>query len=99
MVIKNGVKIKENSIIKSFSYLEDVVLEKIVLLTSQELDRRLTLEITLKLKLVEIKKSKLYKGVKVNHLSYIVINIGKNSNIVQEPLHVTTMEKINYLVK
>ncbi len=84
VVIKNGVKIKENSIIKSFSYLEGCSIGKNCSIgpfarVRPEANFGDNVKIG---NFVEIKKSKLYKGVKVNHLSYIGdSNIGKNSNI------------------
>ena len=84
VIIKSGVKIKENSLIKSFSYLEGCSIGRNCIIGPFARVRpEAMFEDNVKVgNFVEIKKSKLSKGVKVNHLSYIGdSNIGKNTNI------------------
>jgi bifunctional UDP-N-acetylglucosamine pyrophosphorylase/glucosamine-1-phosphate N-acetyltransferase len=84
VVIKNHVKIKQGSLIKSFSYLEDCIIGKDCNIGPFARIRPGTLlEDDVKIgNFVEIKKSNLKKGVKVNHLSYLGDSkIGVNTNI------------------
>lgn len=84
VVIKNHVKIKRGSLIKSFSYLEDCIIGKDCNIGPFARIRPGTLlEDDVKIgNFVEIKKSNLKKGVKVNHLSYVGDSkIGVNTNI------------------
>ena len=84
VIIRRGVLIKENTIVKSFSYLEDCRIGKNCSIgpfarirPSSDLQDQVKIG-----NFVEIKKSKLSSGVKVNHLSYIGdTEVGKNSNI------------------
>ena len=84
VIIRRGVKIKKDTIIKSFSYLEDCRIGKNCSIgpfarvrPSSDLQDQIKIG-----NFVEIKKSKLSSGVKVNHLSYIGdTEVGKNSNI------------------
>ena len=84
VVIKKNVSIKSNSIIKSFSYIENSTIGNNCSIGPYA---RIRPEVIIadEVKIgnfVEIKKSKLSKGVKVNHLSYIGDSfIGTNSNI------------------
>ena len=84
VVIKKNVSIKSNSIIKSFSYIENSTIGNNCSIGPYA---RIRPEVIIadEVKIgnfVEIKKSKLSKGVKVNHLSYIGdSSIGTNSNI------------------
>ena len=84
VVIKNHVKIKQGSLIKSFSYLEDCTIGKDCKIGPFARIRPGTLlEDNVKIgNFVEIKKSSLKRGVKVNHLSYLGDSkIGHNTNI------------------
>tara|TARA_Y100000996_G_scaffold415373_1_gene409667 strand:- start:1683 stop:2975 length:1293 start_codon:yes stop_codon:yes gene_type:complete len=84
VIIKRGVRIKENSLIKSFSYLEGCSIGRNCTIGPFARVRpEANLEDNVKIgNFVEIKKSKLSRGVKVNHLSYIGDTyIGKNTNI------------------
>ncbi len=84
VVIRRGVKIKKNTLIKAFSYLENCKIGRNCSIgpfarvrpSSDILDH-------VKIgNFVEIKKSKLSSGVKVNHLSYVGdTEVGKNTNI------------------
>ena len=84
VVIRRGVKIKKDTIVKSFSYLEDCRIGKNCSIgpfarvrPSSDLQDQIKIG-----NFVEIKKSKLSSGVKINHLSYIGdTEVGKNSNI------------------
>ena len=84
VVIRRGVKIKKDTIVKSFSYLEDCRIGKNCSIgpfarvrPSSDLQDQIKIG-----NFVEIKKSKLSTGVKINHLSYIGDTVvGKNSNI------------------
>ena len=84
VVIRRGVKIKKDTIVKSFSYLEDCRIGKNCSIgpfarvrPSSDLQDQIKIG-----NFVEIKKSKLSTGVKINHLSYIGdTEVGKNSNI------------------
>ncbi len=84
VVIKKNVSIKSNSIIKSFSYIENSIIGSNCSIGPYA---RIRPEVIIadEVKIgnfVEIKKSKLSKGVKVNHLSYIGdSSVGKNSNV------------------
>jgi len=78
------VKIGNNTIIKSFSHIEDSKIEKNVTIGPYARLRSGTiLKAGTKIgNFVETKKSKINKNSKVNHLSYIGdAEIGKNSNI------------------
>jgi len=84
VVIKKNVSIKNGTTIRSFSYLEDAKIGSNCIIgpfarlrpgTTLEGDNRIG-------NFVEIKKSKLSKGVKANHLTYIGdTTVGKNTNI------------------
>jgi len=84
VVIKKNVSIKNGTTIKSFSYLEEANIGSNCIIgpfarlrpgTTLEGDNRIG-------NFVEIKKSKLSKGVKANHLTYIGdTTVGKNTNI------------------
>ena len=84
VVIRRGVKIKKDTIVKSFSYLEDCRIGKNCSIgpfarvrPSSDLQDQIKIG-----NFVEIKKSKLSTGVKINHLSYVGDTVvGKNSNI------------------
>ena len=84
VIIRRGVKIKKDSIIKSFSYLEDCKIGKNCSIgpfarvrPSSDLKDQVKIG-----NFVEIKKSKLSKGVKANHLSYIGDSVvGNYTNI------------------
>ena len=84
VVIKKNVSIKSNSIIKSFSYIENSTIGNNCSIGPYARIRPAVImadEVKIG-NFVEIKKSKLSKGVKVNHLSYIGDSfIGTNSNI------------------
>jgi|TARA_B100001093_G_scaffold23282_1_gene20664 bifunctional UDP-N-acetylglucosamine pyrophosphorylase / glucosamine-1-phosphate N-acetyltransferase len=84
VVIGPKVKIGNNVVIKSFSYLEGAVIKnKVTIGPYARLRPGTILEENSKVgNFVEIKKSKVRKNSKVNHLSYIGdAEIGKNSNI------------------
>ena len=84
VVIGPKVKIGNNSIIKSFSYIEGSNIAKNVTIGPYARLREGTiLNDNVKVgNFVETKKSKINKNSKVNHLSYIGdTSIGKNSNI------------------
>ncbi len=84
VVIGPKVKIGNNVVIKSFSYLEGTVIKnKVTIGPYTRLRPGTILEENSKVgNFVEIKKSKVRKNSKVNHLSYIGdAEIGKNSNI------------------
>jgi bifunctional UDP-N-acetylglucosamine pyrophosphorylase/glucosamine-1-phosphate N-acetyltransferase len=84
VVIGPKVKIGNNVVIKSFSYLEGAVIKnKVTVGPYARLRPGTILEENSKVgNFVEIKKSKVRKNSKVNHLSYIGdAEIGKNSNI------------------
>ena len=79
-----GVQIKNNVLIKSFSYLEGCKISHNVIIGPFARIRPQTiLENGVKIgNFVEIKQSKLAQNVKVNHLAYVGDGqIGKNSNI------------------
>ncbi len=84
VVIKKNVNIKSETIVKSFSYIENSSIGRNCSIGPFA---RIRPEVDLadKVKIgnfVEIKKSKLSSGVKVNHLSYIGdTTVGINSNI------------------
>ena len=84
VVILKKVKIGDNVIISSFSHIEDVVIDKNVNIGPYARIRPGTI-IKSGSKIgnfVEIKKSKIGKNSKINHLSYIGdTNIGKSVNI------------------
>ncbi len=84
VVIKKNVSIKKNSIIKSFSYIENsTVGSNCSIGPYARIRPEVVIDDEVKIgNFVEIKKSKLSKGVKVNHLSYIGdSSVGTNSNI------------------
>jgi UDP-N-acetylglucosamine diphosphorylase/glucosamine-1-phosphate N-acetyltransferase len=84
VVIGSKVKIGNNVIIKSFSHIEDVLMENnIVVGPYARLRPGTILKSGAKIgNFVETKKSKIGKNSKVNHLSYIGdTNVGNNSNI------------------
>ena len=84
VVIGSGVKIGDNSHIKSFSHLEGTQIEKNVTVGPYARLREGTvLKKNTKIgNFVETKKSKIKSKTKVNHLSYIGDSeIGKNTNI------------------
>ena len=84
VVFGPGVKIGDNSFIKSFSHIEGTKIEKNVVVGPYARLRPGTfLRSNSKVgNFVETKKSKIDKNSKVNHLSYIGdTSIGKNSNI------------------
>ena len=84
VVIGPKVKIGSNVIIKSFSHIEDALMENNVVVGPYARLRPGTiLKSGAKIgNFVEIKKSKIAKNSKVNHLSYVGdANVGQNSNI------------------
>ena len=84
VVIGSKVKIGNNSIIKSFSYIEGSSIAKNVTIGPYaRLRSGTTLKDNVRVgNFVETKKSNINKNSKVNHLSYIGdTSIGKNSNI------------------
>ena len=84
VVLGPGVKIGDNSFIKSFSHIEGTKIEKnVVVGPYARLREGTTLKANVKIgNFVETKKTKVKSNSKVNHLSYIGDTlIGKNSNI------------------
>jgi UDP-N-acetylglucosamine diphosphorylase/glucosamine-1-phosphate N-acetyltransferase len=84
VVIGQKVKIGSNVTIKSFSHIEDALMENNVVIGPYARLRPGTiLKTGTKIgNFVEIKKSKIGKNSKVNHLSYIGdTSVGQNSNI------------------
>jgi bifunctional UDP-N-acetylglucosamine pyrophosphorylase/glucosamine-1-phosphate N-acetyltransferase len=84
VVIGSKVKIGSNIVIKSFSHIEDTLMENNVVVGPYARLRPGTiLKSGAKIgNFVEIKKSKIGKNSKVSHLSYIGdANVGQNSNI------------------
>ena len=84
VVFGPGVKIGDNSLIKSFSHVEGTKIEKnVVVGPYARLREGTVLKENSKIgNFVETKKSNINKNSKVNHLSYIGdASIGKNSNI------------------
>jgi UDP-N-acetylglucosamine diphosphorylase/glucosamine-1-phosphate N-acetyltransferase len=84
VVFGPGVKIGDNSLIKSFSHIEGTKIENnVVVGPYARLREGTTLKANAKIgNFVETKKSNINKNSKVNHLSYIGdTTIGKNSNI------------------
>jgi bifunctional UDP-N-acetylglucosamine pyrophosphorylase/glucosamine-1-phosphate N-acetyltransferase len=84
VVIGPKVKIGSNVIIKSFSHIEDALMENNVVVGPYARLRPGTiLKSGAKIgNFVEIKKSKIGKNSKVNHLSYVGdASVGQNSNI------------------
>ena len=84
VVIGSKVKIGNNVVVKSFSYVEDTLMENNVAVGPYARLRPGTiLKSGAKIgNFVEIKKSKIGKNSKVSHLSYIGdASIGENSNI------------------
>ena len=84
VVIGSKVKIGSNVVIKSFSHIEDTLMENNVVIGPYARLRPGTiLKSGSKIgNFVEIKKSKIGKNSKVNHLSYVGdANVGQNSNI------------------
>ena len=84
VVIGPKVKIGSNVIIKSFSHIEDALMENNVVVGPYARLRPGTiLKSGAKIgNFVEIKKSKIGKNSKVNHLSYVGdTSVGQNSNI------------------
>jgi bifunctional UDP-N-acetylglucosamine pyrophosphorylase/glucosamine-1-phosphate N-acetyltransferase len=84
VVIGPKVKIGSNVIIKSFSHIEDTLMENNVVVGPYARLRPGTiLKSGAKIgNFVEIKKSKIGKNSKVNHLSYVGdTSVGQNSNI------------------
>ena len=84
VVIGPKVKIGSNVIIKSFSHIEDALMENNVVIGPYARLRPGTiLKTGTKIgNFVEIKKSKIGKNSKVNHLSYVGdTSVGQNSNI------------------
>jgi bifunctional UDP-N-acetylglucosamine pyrophosphorylase/glucosamine-1-phosphate N-acetyltransferase len=84
VVIGPKVKISSNIIIKSFSYIENTLMENNVVVGPYARLRPGTiLKLGAKIgNFVEIKKSKIGKNSKVNHLSYVGdATVGNNSNI------------------
>ena len=84
VVIGSKVKIGSNVVIKSFSHIEDALMENNVVIGPYARLRPGTiLKTGTKIgNFVEIKKSKIGKNSKVNHLSYIGdTSVGQNSNI------------------
>tara|TARA_B100000941_G_scaffold265688_1_gene220436 strand:+ start:950 stop:1594 length:645 start_codon:yes stop_codon:yes gene_type:complete len=84
VVFGPGVKIGDNSFIKSFSYVEGTKIEKnVVVGPYARLREGTTIKANARIgNFVETKKSNINKNSKVNHLSYIGdTSIGKNSNI------------------
>ena len=84
VVIKKNVKIGPNTTIKSFSYIEDCIVGNNCQIGPFARIRPET-KISNNAKIgnfVEIKKSSISEGVKINHLSYVGDSqIGKNTNI------------------
>jgi bifunctional UDP-N-acetylglucosamine pyrophosphorylase/glucosamine-1-phosphate N-acetyltransferase len=83
-VIGQKVKIGNNVVIKSFSHIEDTLMENNVVVGPYARLRPGTiLKSGAKIgNFVETKKSKIGKNSKVNHLSYVGdTNVGQNSNI------------------
>ena len=84
VVIGNNVKIKKNSEIYSFTHLAECIINENVKIGPFARIRGFS-DIATNSKIgnyVEIKKTKLGKNVKINHLSYIGdSNVGSNSNI------------------
>jgi bifunctional UDP-N-acetylglucosamine pyrophosphorylase/glucosamine-1-phosphate N-acetyltransferase len=84
VVFLSGVQLEDNTVVKAFSYLEGCVVEKGA---SVGPFARIRPETILKQNskignFVEIKKSTIGEGVKINHLTYIGdTEIGKNTNI------------------
>jgi|TARA_B110000444_G_C18534680_1_gene452854 bifunctional UDP-N-acetylglucosamine pyrophosphorylase / glucosamine-1-phosphate N-acetyltransferase len=84
VVIRSKVKIGNNVIIKSFSHIENTVMENNVAVGPYARLRPGTiLKAGVKIgNFVETKKSKIGKNSKVNHLSYVGdTSVGQNSNI------------------
>ena len=84
VVIGPKVKIGSNVVIKSFSHIEDTLMENnIVVGPYARLRPGTILKSGAKIgNFVEIKKSKIGKNSKVSHLSYVGdANVGQNSNI------------------
>jgi bifunctional UDP-N-acetylglucosamine pyrophosphorylase/glucosamine-1-phosphate N-acetyltransferase len=84
VVIGKKVKIGDNVVIKSFSHIEEAVIKnKVEIGPFARIRPGSNLEEGVKIgNFVEVKKSKIEKGSKVNHLSYIGdASIGKNVNI------------------
>ena len=84
VVIGSKVKIGNNVVVKSFSYVEDTLMENNVAVGPYARLRPGTiLKSGAKIgNFVEIKKSKIGKNSKVSHLSYVGdANVGQNSNI------------------
>jgi bifunctional UDP-N-acetylglucosamine pyrophosphorylase/glucosamine-1-phosphate N-acetyltransferase len=84
VVIGSKVKIGSNVVIKSFSHIEDALMESNVVVGPYARLRPGTiLKSGVKIgNFVEVKKSKIGKSSKVSHLSYVGDTIiGKNSNI------------------
>ena len=84
VVIGLKVKIGNNVIIKSFSHIEDTLMENnVVVGPYARLRPGTVLKSGVKIgNFVETKKSKIGKNSKVNHLSYVGdTNVGQNSNI------------------
>jgi len=84
VVIRSKVKIGSNVVIKSFSHIEDTLMENNVVIGPYARLRPGTiLKSGSKIgNFVEIKKSKIGKNSKVSHLSYIGdASVGQNSNI------------------
>ena len=84
VVFVGNVVLKNNIIIKSFSHLEDVKVENNVSIGPYARVRPGTIlgEGSKVGNFVEVKKSKIGKNSKINHLSYIGdANLGKNVNI------------------
>ncbi len=84
VIIRGRVKIKNNSIIKSFSYLEDCKIgRKCTIGPFARIRPSSNLQNQVKIgNFVEVKKSKLSSGAKINHLAYIGdAEVGKNTNI------------------
>lgn len=84
VVIGKNVEIKKGVEIKSFSHLEGVLVENdVVIGPFARLRPDTIIEKEAKIgNFVEIKKSKIQKGAKINHLSYVGnSDVGKNSNI------------------
>ena len=84
VVIGLKVKIGNNVVIKSFSHIEDTLMENnVVVGPYARLRPGTVLKSGVKIgNFVETKKSKIGKNSKVNHLSYVGdTNVGQNSNI------------------
>ena len=82
--IGKKVKIGDNVVIKSFSHIEEAAIKnKVEIGPFARIRPGSNLEEGVKIgNFVEVKKSKIEKGSKVNHLSYIGdASIGKNVNI------------------